>query len=174
MTNERRPGDRLQRFSSKITWTRYSPVENPTCTDFEEYGEVPETVPLEFKEDDVRWVASHISGAVGALRAEAIEMRNWILRFGCALEELWVVVAILDDLMANSSPHWATYRALMACRLVALDKIPRVRPVGIMETLFQALDKLVMRASGTRQRRCLVICSCAQASRPAYRVQHTP
>ena len=36
----------------------------------------------------------------------------------------------------------------MACRLVALDKRPWVCPVGIGETLHQALDKLVMRAAG--------------------------
>ena len=29
------------------------PVKNPTCAAFEEYGEVPETVPLDFTEDDV-------------------------------------------------------------------------------------------------------------------------
>ena len=52
------------------------------------------------------------------------------------------------DWMANSSPSWSAYRALMACRLVALDKRPGVRPVGIGETLRQALAKLVMRAAG--------------------------
>ena len=36
----------------------------------------------------------------------------------------------------------------MACRLVALDKRPGVRPVGIGETLFWALTKLIMRAAG--------------------------
>ena len=36
----------------------------------------------------------------------------------------------------------------MACRLVALDKRPGVRPVGIGETLHQVLAKLVMRAAG--------------------------
>ena len=54
----------------------------------------------------------------------------------------------MADWMANSSPPWAAYRALMACRLVALDKRPGVRPVGIGETLRQALAKLVMRAAG--------------------------
>ena len=82
------------------------------------------------------------------LGAEAIELRNWLLRFGCASEELRVVVATLADWMANSSPPWSAYRALMACCLVALDKRPGVRPVGIGETLRRALDKLVMKADG--------------------------
>ena len=48
---------------------RVPPVENPTCVDFEKYKEVTETVPLDFLEDDVTWVASEISGAAGALGA---------------------------------------------------------------------------------------------------------
>ena len=55
---------------------RVHPVENPTCAAFEKYEKVPETVPLEFTEDDVTWVASELSDAAGALRAEATEMRN--------------------------------------------------------------------------------------------------
>ena len=42
----------------------------------------------------------------------------------------------------------AVYRTLMACYLVALDKRPRVRPMGIEETLRRDLAKLVMRAAG--------------------------
>ena len=79
---------------------------------------------------------------------EAIELRTFLLRFGCASEELRVVVARLAEWMTNSYPPWAAYRALMACRLVVLDKRPGVRPVDIGETLRRALAKLVMRAAG--------------------------
>ena len=48
--------------------------------------------------------------------------------------------------MANSSPQWSAYCALMTCRLVALDKRPGVRPMGIGETIRRPLAKLVMRA----------------------------
>ena len=60
---------------------RVPPMENPECAAFEEYEEVPETVPLDFTEDDVTWVASKISGAAGALGAEAVELRNCLLCF---------------------------------------------------------------------------------------------
>ena len=77
--------------------------------------EVPETVLLNFTEDDITWVASKLSGAAGALGAESIELRNWLLRFGCASKELRVVVSRLADWMANSSPPWDAYCVLMAC-----------------------------------------------------------
>ena len=123
-------------------------MENPTCAVFEDYEEVPKAVPLKFTEDDVTWVASKLSGAADVLGAEAIELRNWLLCFECASEKLRFVVARLYDWMANSSPPWDAYRALMACRLVALDKIPGVRPMGIGETLRRALAKLLMTAAG--------------------------
>ena len=49
--------------------------------------------------------------------------------------------------MANCPPPWFIYFALIACCLVALDKRPRVRPVGIGETLRWALAKLLIRAA---------------------------
>ena len=106
------------------------PVKNPTCAAFEGYEEVIETVPLDFTEDDVTWFASKLSGTEGALGAEAVELRNCLLCFGCASEESRVIVSRLADWMSKSSPPWSAYRALMACRLVALDKRPGVGPVG--------------------------------------------
>ena len=127
-------------------------MENPTCAALEKYGEVPETVPLDFTEDDFTWVVSNLSGAAGALGAEAIELRNWLLCFRCASEELRVVIGILADWMSNSSPPWAAYCTLMACSLVALDKRPGVRPMGIGKTIRRALAKLVTRAAGDQSK----------------------
>ena len=90
---------------------RVPSVENPTYAVFEK--EVPETVPLNFREDDVTWFALKLSGAVGALRAEAMEIRNLLLRFRCTSEELRVVVARLAEFVANSYPHWAAYCVLI-------------------------------------------------------------
>ena len=48
---------------------------------FKYYEEVSKTVPLEFSEDDVMWVASNLSYAARAIEDEAIDLRNWILCF---------------------------------------------------------------------------------------------
>ena len=80
------------------------PVENSTCAAFEKYENMPETVPLDFTDDDGTWVTSNLSGAAGMLGAEAIDLRNWLLCFGCLSEELRVVVSRLADWMATPPP----------------------------------------------------------------------
>ena len=87
MTNAQKPGDRLQRVAEVLRekhpyMPAPLPVEKPACAAFKEYKEVPETVPLDFTENDVMWVASKLSGAAGALGADKIELRNWLLHFG--------------------------------------------------------------------------------------------
>ena len=77
-------GDQLWRFSGIIPPERgYPPLEDPVCNLFEEYTTVLEMVPLEFSEGDVPWVVSKLSGATGDLGAGVIEIRNWIIHFGC-------------------------------------------------------------------------------------------
>ena len=92
---------------------------------------MPEMVPLDFLEEDVIWVAYKISGTAGALEAEATYLKNWLFCFEFLSEEFRVLVADLDDWMANSSPPWASYCVLIACHLVSLDKRPGLCPVWI-------------------------------------------
>ena len=55
--------------------------------------------------------------------------------------------------MAKPYLPWAADLALMAFRLVALDKRPGVRPMGIGETLCRALEKLIMRSAGDQAKK---------------------
>ena len=61
------------------------------------------------------------------------------------MEELRVAVADLDDWMANLSPPWAAYHALITCGLVVLYKIMGVKTLGIWEMLRRDLDKIILR-----------------------------
>ena len=92
---------------------RVPPVENPTCAAFGDYKDVPQTVPLNFIEDDVMWVSSNLSGTSGTLGVETIELINWIIQFGCASEQLKVYVTKMADCTPPPPPppHHGPYIA---------------------------------------------------------------
>jgi hypothetical protein len=50
--------------------------------------------------------------------------------------------------MANESPPWADIRALMAGRLLAIDKFPGIRPIEIGETWWRAISKCILHVAG--------------------------
>ena len=56
---------------------RVPPVEKTTCAAFEEYENMPETVPLDFTENDVTWVASKFLA-----QQVRWEQRRWSCVFG--------------------------------------------------------------------------------------------
>ena len=59
---------------------------------------------LDFMDNDVRWVTSKFSFTAEMLGLEAIALRNCIIWFGCALEELRVVVIRLADWIPPPPP----------------------------------------------------------------------
>ena len=67
-------------------YMRVPPVENPTFLASEEYEKVPKTLPFYFTENYGKWVSSKLSGVSGALGAEVIELRNWLLHCWCLSE----------------------------------------------------------------------------------------
>jgi hypothetical protein len=50
--------------------------------------------------------------------------------------------------MANKFPPWAAIRALMTGRLLAIDKCPGIRPIGIGETWRRAIAKCILHVAG--------------------------
>ena len=76
--------------------------------------------------DTVEKVASRLHGGAGPSGTDAVDLCNWLLTIwsgvGNALRE---EMAQLTNWLTNNQPSWAAYRALMACRLVALDKTAR-------------------------------------------------
>jgi hypothetical protein len=123
-------------------------MTDPDRGSFEPYDEVPEPIPLVISGDVVEQVASRLSGGAGPGGSDAVDLRNWLLRFGAESEALRDALADICTMMANSSPSWAAYRALMACRLVALDKCPGVRPVGIGEIYRRLFAKCILEVAG--------------------------
>lgn len=117
---------------------KHPPLRDPASVGseggaFEPYDRAPTPVPFVVTADVVEDVASRLSGSAGPGGTDAVKLRNWLLRYGGSSAALRSELAALTTWIANSNPPWAAYRALMACRLVALDKQPGVRPVGIGE-----------------------------------------
>ena len=52
----------------------------------------------------MKLVASRLSGATRVIRVEAIKVRNWLLKFGCASEELISVLAYMSDWLNPPPP----------------------------------------------------------------------
>jgi hypothetical protein len=117
-------------------------------TPFEPYSTVPLPVPLLVTPDLVEVVASHLSGSAGPGGTDSITLANWLLRYGEASERLREALAALGTELASGNPPWASYRALRACRLVALDKEPGTRPIGIGESYSRLLAKCVLKVVG--------------------------
>ena len=93
-------------------------------------------------------VAGKLRGGAGPGSVDALCLSRWLLKYGKASQELREELAAWTEWLANESPPWAAYRAVMGCRLVALDKCPGVRPLGIGEVWRRAIAKCVLVACG--------------------------
>ena len=117
---------------------------------FEPYPDLPAPVPVRITQDDVEAISTRLSGAAGPGGTDSVELSNWLLRFGRESEALREEMAAWANWLANTHPPWAAYRAMMANRLVALDKEPGTRPVGIGEVYRRLWAKCLLKAIGSQ------------------------
>ena len=92
-------------------------------------------------------VARTIQGGVGPGGSDASIWQEALLQYGAHSEWLRESVASLSRRISNSIVPWYDLRALMASRMIALDKCPGVRPIGIGETLRRIIGKTVCLAT---------------------------
>jgi hypothetical protein len=98
---------------------------------FKPYASIPTAVLVAIMAEVVETVASKLSGAAGPSGVDVVDLQNWVLCFGKESETFREEMAHWANWIAVSNPPWAAYWVLVACWLVALDKSPGTRPVGI-------------------------------------------
>ena len=81
---------------------------------------------------------------------DSLDFHIWLLQFGTFLASLREEMTAWKDWLANESPPWAAYRNIMAVRMVALDKFPGVRPVGIGEVCCRLVVNIFLQDKGVQ------------------------
>ena len=76
-----------------------------------------------------------------------MSLQHWLLRFGSASAELRLIVGDFLEGLGNGRPPWAAYRALMSGRLIALDKQPGIRQVGVGGTWRRLMAKCLLKVA---------------------------
>ena len=103
---------------------------------------------MDITNDMVNAVAGRLSGGAGPGRTDSVSLKHWLLRFGAASADLRLIVGELVEWLGNGRHPWAAYRALMSDRLIALDKQPGIRPVGVGETWQRMMSKCLLKVAG--------------------------
>ena len=110
-------------------------------------------------DNTVMAVAGRLLGGAGPGGTDSVSLQHWLLRFGAAIAELRLIVGYFVEWLGNGCPPWAAYRALMSGRLIALEKQPGIRPVGVGETWHSMMANCLLKVSGPEAK---AACSMAQ------------
>jgi len=109
---------------------------------------LPSLEEAEVTSAHVQSVAHHLLGGAGPGVCDASHLCDMLLRYGASSVRLHDTVASLCHRLCKSIVPWNDVRALLASRLIALDKCPGVCPIEIGETLRRLLVRLYL--SGCR------------------------
>ena len=92
-------------------------------------------------------IAHQLQGGVGPGGCDASHCRDVLFRYHTSSARLHDSAAGLCRRLCNSTVPWDSIRALVASQLIALDKCPGVRPIGIGKTLRRIIGKAVCLAT---------------------------
>ena len=111
------------------------------------YADAPDVHPVIFEQIDassIRSATLHTKGAAGPSGLDAHCWRRLCSSFKSASHDLCHALALLARRLCSSFVDPEGLSALLACRLIALDKCPGVRPIGICETARRIISKAVL------------------------------
>ena len=110
--------------------------------------ELPALMDVSVTSGHVERVARALHGGAGPGGINSSHWRSFFLRYGAHSARLRDAVAGLVMMMANRIVEWPWIRAMMSSRLIALDKNPGVRPIGVGEVLCRLIGKVMVVCTG--------------------------
>ena len=155
--------------------TKHPDARPPYAASLDAYlNNPPEMVPVDITDNMVAAVSGRLLGEAEPGGTDLVSIQHWILRFGVVSGELQLIVAEFLEWLCNGQPPWAAYCAMMSGQLVALDKSPGIRPVGIGKTWRRLLAKCLLRVTGQEAK---TTCGTEQLAgwwKQESRAQYTP
>ena len=111
----------------------------------EELPPLPDPVIFECIDADlIRHAAKQTKGAAGPSGLDAHGWRRLCCTFKEASDELCHSLALLARRLCTQYVQPSTLAPFLACRLIALDKRPGVRPIGICEVVRRITSKAIL------------------------------
>ena len=104
--------------------------------------------PILFEKLDGEMIALRIEGSAGPSGVDSYEWRRFCTSFKRASSELCNSVAMVARRISTTIVDPQGLAPLLACRLIALDKNPGIRPIGIGETIRRIMNKAILRITG--------------------------
>ena len=98
--------------------------------------------------DAIRSSALRTQGSAGPSGIDAAGWRRILVSFHRDSRDLCAAIAAFARRLCTDYVEPSSIRAFVACRLVALNKNPGVRPIGICEVLRRIIGKVIMRVVG--------------------------
>ena len=92
----------------------------------------------------IKNAALRVSGAAGPSGIDSMMMRRLCVSFGSKSEDLCNSLALVARRLCSSYVDPDSLSAFLSCQLIALDKCPGVRPIGIGETCRRVIAKAVL------------------------------
>ena len=128
--------------------TKHPPGAPPSVDSILEGGHIPSTIhPVIFDSiigKTIRSAALRTSGAAGPSGIDAQGWRRLCSSFKNASDDLCHSLALLTRRLCRDFVDPEGLSPLMSCRLIALDKNPGVRPIGICEVVRRIIAKAIL------------------------------
>ena len=104
---------------------------------------LPTLIEVDVTAEHVQKVAKNLSGGAGVSGLDTAQWQYLLLNHGGG-----EAMASLTRRLANTVVDWDVIRALKAKKLIALDKCPGVRPIGIGDVADRLSAKVMIYISG--------------------------
>ena len=126
---------------------KHPPRQPPSASSLIELDVQPtEPHPVMFEVIDgelIRSTVLRMDGSVGPLGMDASVWKRMCSSFKSASEDLCESIASTARRLCSDYVDPSSIAALVACRLIALDKCPGVRPIGVGETARRIIGSLL-------------------------------